>query len=271
MARRLGTSDIGGRIHSVFARAVNIEWDMPGPFLLTLHGPAPLAAPFGMALEAWPDDHPSCAWGLEPGLPVLGRAGRLEAGELEVDWRCARVTDLRVTSWAGEAQSIRDRLTGALTDFDGPDGAAGLASAPGRAARGAAAVAICERDPVALARAARSLMGLGEGLTPAGDDWLVGALAALHRLAQRWAFTGGHLASVLVGEAPARTTTVGAAFLAHALGGEFSEPARDLMTAVSPSSARAAAARLAAMGATSGADTLAGMRAALQMLGDPSA
>jgi hypothetical protein len=269
MARRLRATDFGGRVHSVFSRAVNVEWHMPGASLLTLHGPAPLAAPFGMALEAWPDEHPSRAWGLEPGLPVFARAGHLVAGELEVDWSCARVTDLRVTPCAGEARTARDRLAGALTDLDGPHGAAGLASTPGRAARGAAARAIRERDPAALARAARSLMGLGEGLTPAGDDWLVGALAALHRLAQRWALTGGRLDSVLVGEAQLRTTTIGAAFLAHALAGEFSEPIRDLMTAESSPGARASAARLAVMGATSGADTLAGIRAALRELGAP--
>jgi len=96
-------------------------------------------------------------------------------------------------------------------------------------------------------------------------------LAGLHRLAQRWAFEDGHLASALVEEAPARTTTVGAAFLAHALTGEFSEPVHDLVTAEALPRARAAGARLAVMGATSGADTLAGMRAALDALGAPCA
>ena len=274
LARRLQAVDLHGRVHSVFARAVNVEWREPGHGLLTLHGPAPLAAPFAVALTAWPEHRPSDAWarawGLEPGMPVLARDGRVLAGGLVVDWSGARMVELRVLPCAEDARAIWARLAGALADFDDLDGAAGLAAAPGRAARAAAAEAIGGRDPLALTHAARALTGLGEGLTPAGDDWLVGMLAGLHRLGQRWAFENGHLASVLVGEAPARTTTVGAAFLAHALTGEFSEPVRDLVTAESLSRARAAGARLAVMGATSGADTLAGMRAALDALG-PSA
>lgn len=270
LARRLEATDFRGRVHSVFARAVNVEWHEPGGGLLTLHGPAPLAAPFAMALTAWGEDPRSSPWGLEPGLSVYAREGRLVAGELEVDLRRARVMDLRVRPGAEHSRVTRDRLVTALASCDHLDGAAGLASPSGRAARAAAAEAIREREQAGLAGAARSLMGLGEGLTPAGDDWIIGALAALHRLAQRWAFADGHLASVLVGEAHARTTTVGAAFLAHALAGEFSEAVRDLMTAESLPRARASAARLAAMGATSGADTLAGVRAALHMLGEPS-
>ena len=275
LARRLQAGDLRGSVHSVFARAINVEWREPGGALLTLHGPAPLAAPFAVALAVWPEDRPlrawARAWELEPGMPVLARAGRLVAGGLEIDWRCAHVLDLRVPPCAEDAEATRARLAGALAEFDHLAGAAGLAAPSGRAARAAAAAAIRDRDPLALAQAARSLMGLGEGLTPAGDDWLVGMLAGLHRLAQRWALEGGHLSSVLVGEAPARTTTVGAAFLAHALTGEFSEPVRDLVTAGSLPRARAAGARLAVMGATSGADTLAGMRATLDALGAPFA
>jgi hypothetical protein len=266
LAQWLRATDRRGRIHSAFARAVNVEWLDPGGGLLTLHGPSPLAAPFAMALTAWPDAHHMTAWELEPGLPVFSCEGRLVAGGLEVEWRGVLVTDLRVTPSAEHARVTRDRLVDALASFTHPAGAAGLASLAGCAARAAAARAIRDRDSRGLARAARSLMGLGEGLTPAGDDWLVGTLAALHRLGQHWAFADGHLAAVLVGEATRRTTRIGAAFLAHALAGEFSEPARDLVTAESLPRARAAAARLAAMGATSGADTLAGMRAALDAL-----
>ena len=275
LARRLQAVDLHGRVHSVFARAINVEWREPGDALLTLHGPAPLAAPFAVALTTWPEDRRSSpawarAWRLEPGMPVFARDGRVRAGGLVVDWSGARIVELRVLPCAEDARAIWARLAGALADFDDLHGAAGLAAAPGRAARAAAAEAIRRCDPLALAHAARALTGLGEGLTPAGDDWLVGMLAGLHRLGQRWAFEDGHLASVLVGGAPARTTTVGAAFLAHALTGEFSEPVRDLVTAGSLSRARAAGARLAVMGATSGADTLAGIRAALDALG-PSA
>ena len=54
--------------------------------------------------------------------------------------------------------------------------------------------------------------------------------------------------------------------LRHAIAGQFSEPLRDLAMADSPSAARAAVTSLARMGATSGADTLEGMRATLEAL-----
>ena len=43
LARRLQAGDLRGSVHSVFARAINVEWREPGGALLTLHGPAPLA------------------------------------------------------------------------------------------------------------------------------------------------------------------------------------------------------------------------------------
>ena len=79
LAQRLPATDRRGRIHSAFARAVNVEWLEAGGGLLTLHGPSPLAAPFAMALTAWPDAHHRAAWELEPGLPVFSSEGRLVA------------------------------------------------------------------------------------------------------------------------------------------------------------------------------------------------
>ena len=55
LAARLGAgTPVQGRIHSVFARAINVERE--DGTLLTLHGPGPLAAPFALALEAWGED-----------------------------------------------------------------------------------------------------------------------------------------------------------------------------------------------------------------------
>ena len=46
--RVLAAPPEAGRVHSIFERAVNILWHDGG--LITLHGPAPLAAPFAAAL-----------------------------------------------------------------------------------------------------------------------------------------------------------------------------------------------------------------------------
>ncbi|WP_167002006.1 DUF2877 domain-containing protein [Mumia sp. ZJ430] len=64
--------------------------------------------------------------------------------------------------------------------------------------------------------AATALLGRGPGLTPLGDDvlagWLVGRYARGHR--------GGRVAAAVLTDAPARTTTVSAVLLAHAVRGE---------------------------------------------------
>jgi hypothetical protein len=59
---------------------------------------------------------------------------------------------------------------------------------------------------------------------------------------------------------------VSAAFLCHAVAGRFSQPLRDLLMADTAAAARPPAVALASMGATSGADTLTGMRETLAAL-----
>ena len=149
--------------------------------------------------------------------------------------------------------------------------APGLGSPRGLTARATMSQAIRRGDPVGFLAAAHGLIGLGEGLTPAGDDYVVGALAILYRVAAWWPVVDPGAGAALVARARAGTTTVGAAFITHAVGGEFSEPVRDLVMAGSMPAARAAASALGRMGATSGADTVAGMRATLAALVDARA
>jgi len=243
LAARLETDhSLPDRPHSVFEHAVNFE--TADGALLTLHGPGPLAAPFAIALESWEAD--------------------LAGGPLTLDLGGAARVDLAVRP-ARNGVTARVLLAAGLADTRPEPCAAGLESPRARAARAALSRAIGARDAADFIDAACGLIGLGEGLTPAGDDYLVGVLAILHRLADGWPAAGA-VARALTAHAVDATTTVGAAFLRHAVAGQFSEPLRDLAMAKSPSAARAAAAALARMGATSGADTLAGMRAALAAL-----
>jgi hypothetical protein len=111
------------------------------------------------------------------------------------------------------------------------------------------------------------LVGRGEGLTPAGDDCLVGALAALWRFDPFWRACLPAIRGPLLAYAAGATTTVSAEFLAHALAGAFSEPLLRLATAADPAGAREAAAALVGFGATSGVHTLAGFLTAHRTLG----
>lgn len=111
------------------------------------------------------------------------------------------------------------------------------------------------------------LVGLGPGLTPSGDDFLIGLAATLtairHPLAPFLVHLEPHFAR--------RTTDVSAAFLAHAARGEYSELLHDALSALlnasgSGGAEAAALGRLLSFGSSSGADTLMGVWAALTLL-----
>jgi hypothetical protein len=224
-----------GRVHSVFDRVVNILWR--DGRLLTLHGPGPLAAPFAVALDRLPPRGT-----VAPGMPI---------GSWNFDWRDAERVALEMPQ--GPLGFAADALLE-------PAGAQALRSPAGARARQALARGIAAGDARAFADAACALIGFGEGLTPAGDDCVLGALAALHRLAPARLAAHAGQRNRLAEAARSRTTDVARDFLLEALDGRFAEPVLALLTALSDDLAGNAARRLLAMGATSGADTLCGIR-----------
>jgi hypothetical protein len=118
------------------------------------------------------------------------------------------------------------------------------------------ALDIGDRRPAA--EAATRLIGLGQGLTPSGDDVLVGIEAALHALARP---TAGFLVLATSG-VEGRTTALAATLLHHAAGGEFAERLHVLLAALLGSDDEAIPAaidRAVAWGATSGTDCLLGV------------
>jgi hypothetical protein len=109
------------------------------------------------------------------------------------------------------------------------------------------------------------LIGLGTGLTPSGDDYLVGLLAALEA-------TGDPLhpglASAIAHGVGGRTTAVAEAMLGHAVRGEFTERLHDVLIALAGGRPRDLARpieRAMAYGATSGSDTLVGLFRGLEI------
>lgn len=99
------------------------------------------------------------------------------------------------------------------------------------------------------------LIGLGEGLTPSGDDFLCGVLAA--------AYLFGGNASELCGvlrpritERLSQTNDISAAFLKCACAGQFSRPIIELQQNVDRERSRKS---FSAIGHSSGADTLTGI------------
>lgn len=104
---------------------------------------------------------------------------------------------------------------------------------------------------------AERLVGLGPGLTPAGDDLLAGALATLRLLG------AGGQADALAAEVAARasrTTALSAALLACAAQGQVAQPAADVLRALAGGrTLEPAVAALLRVGHTSGRDLAAGI------------
>ena len=108
----------------------------------------------------------------------------------------------------------------------------------------------------------RSLIGLGVGLTPSGDDYLVGFLAVLlldkHCKRKR----GPVLARAIVAAARQRTNEISATYLQSAARYRFKTQIADLVKAVlcqGQAQVKQALLNLIAVGATSGSDIARGM------------
>lgn len=132
----------------------------------------------------------------------------------------------------------------------------------------------CARDdPGAAAVAAGALIGLGPGLTPAGDDFVGGAFFARARRGGGGgtADDGWRRAAATVLEgARARTHPISLALLGDLLSGHGHAPLHDLASALhagrAPGEALAAARALSHLGHSSGWDMLAGFLAGLGCL-----
>ncbi len=250
-ARLEGAPFVMGRIHSVFTRCVNVE--CRDGRIVAFHAPGPLAAPFAASLSVVPD-----LGAVRAGDLVRRRGDRLRLGPLELAFTPAARVDLSMPRGAHPSRCVAD----ALAEMGALPGAPALDLPPARQARARLAEAIRSGDADGFVAAGRALMGLGEGLTPAGDDCLVGALAVL--AGSDTAFLTSRARTRLARDAAERTTAIGREFILHALEGAFAEPVLALFAAETAPAASLTAAALARTGATSGADTLTGIRLAVE-------
>jgi hypothetical protein len=245
-----------GRVHSVFTHAVNLEfgdemWTVVAPsghdaaLTVRLSG---VVVPGGLGLRA--DD------------PVCVRSSHIRAGTAVIDARTA-------VRWMPQAYDA---------DLNGlGERAAGLEAAARHVAwagswplAGAVAGALASGGRSDLDDAVRRAMGRGPGLTPAGDDVIVGILAVL--TAPGLAGCEPVAARLRAALAPAlpTTTDISRALLRQASHGQVSRPVWELTrTMLSGSSTAASAlaqADVLSTGATSGGDTCAGLVAACRLL-----
>lgn len=97
--------------------------------------------------------------------------------------------------------------------------------------------AVAEGTPDDAGAAGRDLVGLGDGLTPSGDDVLCGLLGAGRTLATALGTTDldaalRHLGDAVCSDAAERTTALSATLLRHAARAELARPARALLRAL---------------------------------------
>lgn len=199
---------------------------------------------------------------ITPQSPVRVDRGVLGVGPLEVAWEGAQMWNPR-PDWAAvqarlaaHPQAVRDLIAWArplaapasLLHFDQWP-ASPLAR---RFALGLRLLAdgLRARDEATALSGVEQLVGVGSGLTPAGDDFLLGVLLAL------WAGQQRQLAPGVT-----RTTALSVAFLQAAARGECALIWHELFQVLGADAVRTqrAGQALLAFGHTSGADALAGL------------
>lgn len=287
MGPAVPAGEFGCRVHSVFAAALNLLLD-DRRFVVTLLPAGAAEVPQGIRLA-------SCA-GFEAFGLTAGDRGRRLGSRLTLDgstaeaqvvvelgaavrlppiglphleprdsswrdgwWRCARRLAAR-QDCAGCALRLADLMD---------DTAMPGSILSRRLAEGARELGSCVRAGAVegATRAAVRLLGLGEGFTPSGDDFLCGLAAALRCTDEGAAAEprfGPAWESALALRLEA-TNVVSATFLTCAFAGSFAGALGDLATALAGSgpgasdlAPEAALDRLCAMGQSSGMDTATG-------------
>lgn len=259
-------------VHSVFDRVINLHRHQDGE-LCTVGAAGVDDAPATLVtdLPTWvPLD-------LRVGEQVRGRRGRilLPDGHV-VDLRSARAWEPTLPALPMPAASIAW-----LRDFIVAEGVHGGATADGTGRSWDDAVAeqistrldamlrgIRNERPTAVARAARRLVGLGTGLTPSGDDVLLGVSLVTAMPRSALAFVLPLLRSVIEACAPG-TNDISRAALVQAARGRTRQCIIALLTAMTQGDDASTLDRhgraVTAIGHTSGTDILVGISAALTL------
>jgi len=264
--QRLQAQAFTGRVLSLHGTVCNLIDDDRD--VITLLTPSVPRGPFSITVEASFE-------GLAVGDRAQADAGQLLVGNLRLrldrasiwepcpDWPRLRMAGEAIASgFAAFDEWASSAIWGGLAHITGadqyPEGRPTFMArlARGKEAYGRLIVAgLGNGERISLLEGARLLAGLGPGGTPAGDDFLVGVMAAIWLL-------GDETAAPAVAETAApRTSALSAAFLRGAGRGEFIEPWHALLEALAAADleqVEQAAMRVESFGASSGADALDG-------------
>ena len=259
------------RVHSVFARACNLETDCGEMVTLLASGCG--SHPRGIRYASRDDLLPLR---LRPGQAAVlqDMALRIPATDVVVNFSRAAVWKGTVAASSPAWHQLRDlfelvRSHAPTQGFAPALFASGNSRSPFQRAMIARiaqtlpklARATETRDARTVVAALRSLVGLGDGLTPAGDDFIVGYLAALSSRAyhERGLAALLRALAVPVAQLSRHTHAISRQMLLDALEGHFAERLTEVVRCLGGREVAGAASRLMAVGHTSGADMLCGL------------
>ena len=119
------------------------------------------------------------------------------------------------------------------------------------------------------ANALKPLIGLGEGLTPSGDDFITGLFAAFHAM-RRTPFIQNRLNTMneYLPDAFTRTTDISQAYLTYAQQGMFNIHVKDLLTTEHPAHHDKHIQEISKLGHSSGTDFIVGLYTGIKIGGN---
>jgi len=272
----LTAKTVEGIVHSVFDQVCNIQLD--GNSLVTLISSKLPNYPAAIKLDI-AEDQKLCSFGFKVETKAIVNKDEIKIPEICISIKLtgAKVWDsspLFFRSTVSEEilnkniEKIRDltlkygEMEGIASILDGDKVANHykdfIINSVKRLTRG-----ISDFDYKEITEASKRLIGLGPGLTPAADDFLLGILASLYYIGY---YFGNHLenlkkiAGFMIYDLPGRTTFISEIMLRSGMKARFSEPIRDLMLAViHNTSVQDKCINLLSIGGTSGSDCAAGI------------
>jgi hypothetical protein len=258
-----------GTVHSVFARVVNVLGDDRALWTLAARGLDDAPATVRIDVDAFD------AAGVRVGDAVVASADLVRIGDrTAVTLGAATPWDARLPDYPVDTATLRGNVAllraeaAAWTlrhSSTAPGVSAGIASTLLHAHGQRLGEALAHQDRDGARTHARALLGLGPGLTPAGDDFLLGVFAIVNL--PRGPFERMKpVCGEIVTEAPSRTNAISLAALAAAARGRVRESIQALLCEMAGGRREAASqalARVLAIGATSGGDIVAGLLCAL--------
>ncbi len=255
-----------GEVHSIFSKAFNIRTEEDE--LISIVATEKLNGPNRILLEL-PEDEDFISLGIKKGAKTIGTIQ-----EISIDNGNFLISLEKAKRWSSQVEIKKEISAGKIGDaiFYLKSFSAGekknRVSQELEVRTQKLIKSIEEKNSPKISKNVKRLIGFGEGLTPSGDDFLVGFIASLHFLNDsRMGYLARRIKEVIELEKE-RTTFLSEKFLEYACRGRFSETILDLLETIFSGDrveVKEAVRRCLDFGASSGRDTLLGVLEGLSL------